>query len=67
MFIDLAKDWRSGSLTEIVLFVLLIYMIKLGMLNCTINLYVNDHNILGRPLVKEVNGELYLPQILRRA
>ena len=38
MFIDLAKDWRSGSLTEIVLFVLLIYMIKLGMLNCTINL-----------------------------
>ena len=56
MFTDLAKDWSSGPPTDINLFIPMIYIIDLDMHNYTINLYVNDHNIIDKPLIKEDNG-----------
>lgn len=56
MFTDLGKDWSSGSPTDINLFVPMLYVIDLDMHNYAINLYVNDHNIIDKPLIKEDNG-----------
>ena len=57
MFTDLGKDWSSGPPTDYNLFTPMIYVIDLDMHNYAINLYVNDHNIIDKPLIKEDNGE----------
>lgn len=41
----------------------MIYIIDLDMHNYTINLYVNDHNIIDKPLIKEDNGQSYFTHI----
>lgn len=56
MFTDLGKDWSSGPPSDYNLFTPMIYVIDLDMHNYTINLYVNDHNIIDKPLIKEDNG-----------
>ncbi|KAI1795480.1 hypothetical protein LXA43DRAFT_1178514 [Ganoderma leucocontextum] len=60
MFTDLGKDWSSGPPTDNNLFVPMIYVIDLDMHNYAINLYVNDHNIIDKPLIKEDNALLTL-------
>lgn len=56
MFTDLGKDWSSGPPSNYNLFTPMIYIIDLDMQNYAINLYVNDHNIIDKPLIKEDNG-----------
>ncbi|RDX54978.1 hypothetical protein OH76DRAFT_1397305 [Lentinus brumalis] len=55
MFTDLGKDWSSGPPGELSLFTPISYVIDLDMHNYTINFYVNDHNIIDKPLIKEEN------------
>ncbi len=56
MFTDLGKDWSSGPPGELSLFTPISYVIDLDMHNYTINFYVNDHNIIDKPLIREENG-----------
>ncbi|RPD53525.1 hypothetical protein L227DRAFT_535889, partial [Lentinus tigrinus ALCF2SS1-6] len=58
MFTDLGKDWSSGPPSDYSLFTPMTYVIDLDMHNFTINLYVNDHNIIDKPLIKEDNALL---------
>ncbi|KAI0743929.1 hypothetical protein C8Q80DRAFT_1355680 [Daedaleopsis nitida] len=60
MFTDLAKDWSSGPPSDYYTFTPMIYVIDLDMHNYTINLYVNDHNIIDKPLIREDNALLTL-------
>ncbi|TBU47302.1 hypothetical protein BD309DRAFT_511415 [Dichomitus squalens] len=60
MITDLGKDWSSGPPTDPSLFTPMIYVIDLDMHNYAINLYVNDHNIIDKPLIKEDNAILTL-------
>ena len=56
MLVDLGKDWSSGPPGDYDLFTPMIYVIDFDMHNYAINLYVNDHNIIDKPLIKEDNG-----------
>ncbi|KAI0705009.1 hypothetical protein C8T65DRAFT_728083 [Cerioporus squamosus] len=58
MFTDLGKDWSSGPPGEYTLFTPITYVIDLDMHNYTFNFYVNDHNIIDKPLIKEDNALL---------
>ncbi|KAI0762082.1 hypothetical protein BD413DRAFT_680921 [Trametes elegans] len=60
MFTDLGKDWSSGPPTDYNLFSPIIYVVDLDMHNYDINLYVNDHNIIDKPLIREDNALLNL-------
>ncbi|KAH9929533.1 uncharacterized protein BXZ73DRAFT_47994 [Epithele typhae] len=60
MFADLGKDWVSGPPGDLNTFIPMIYVIDLDMHNYSINLYVNDHNIIDKPLIKEENALLTL-------
>ncbi|PCH43678.1 hypothetical protein WOLCODRAFT_122406 [Wolfiporia cocos MD-104 SS10] len=60
MFADLGKDWSSGPPTDYHRFVPMTYAFELDMDNYEINTYVNDHNIIDKPLIKEDNALLTL-------
>ncbi|KAI0663325.1 hypothetical protein C8Q70DRAFT_1102776 [Cubamyces menziesii] len=60
MFTDLGKDWSTGPPSDYNLFTPMIYVVDLDMHNYDINLYVNDHNIIDKPLIKEDNALLTL-------
>ncbi|OBZ68136.1 hypothetical protein A0H81_11866 [Grifola frondosa] len=60
MLTDLGKDWSSGPPSDYCLFVPMMYVIDLDMHNYEINTYVNDHNIIDKPLIKEENALLTL-------
>lgn len=56
MFTDLGKDWVSGPPTDYYRFVPMIYVFELEMHHFELNLYVNDSNIIDKPLVRDENG-----------
>lgn len=56
MFTDLGKDWSAGPPTDWYRFVPVVYVVQFELHHYEINLYVNDHNIIDKPLVKEENG-----------
>ncbi|KAI8993910.1 hypothetical protein BD414DRAFT_436222, partial [Trametes punicea] len=60
MFTDLGKDWSTGPPSNYNLFTPMIYVIDLDMHTYEINLYVNDHNIIDKPLIREDNALLTL-------
>ncbi|KAI0829807.1 hypothetical protein BC628DRAFT_1477689 [Trametes gibbosa] len=60
MLTDLGKDWSTGPPSDYNLFTPMIYVIDLDMHNYDINLYVNDHNIIDKPLLREENALLTL-------
>lgn len=55
MFTDLAKDWTSGPPNDYERFIPMNYVFELEMYHFEMNLYVNDHNIIDKPLVKDEN------------
>ncbi|KAJ3553006.1 hypothetical protein NM688_g3848 [Phlebia brevispora] len=60
MFTDLGKDWGSGPPTNYNRFVPIVYMLDIRMENYELNTYVNDHNIIDKPLLREDNALLSL-------
>ena len=57
MFIDLGKDWSSGPPHDYHRFIPTIYVVDFDMHHYSLNLYLNDNNIIDRPRVKEENGK----------
>jgi hypothetical protein len=57
---DLVKDWTSGPPSDFALFVPTTYVLKMGIKDFEVYLYVNDHNVIDFPLSHEHNGELLL-------
>ncbi|KAH8080285.1 hypothetical protein BXZ70DRAFT_901408 [Cristinia sonorae] len=60
MFTDLGKDWSSGPPTSYNCFIPMQYDISLEMQNYELNLYLNDQNIIDKPLIREQNALLTL-------
>lgn len=63
MFTDLGKDWSSATPapttrtpTDYWRFVPTVYVVELELIHYELNLYVNDHNIIDKPLTREENG-----------
>ena len=56
MFTDLGKDWSAGPPSDYYLFVPMVYAIELELRMFELNLYVNDHNIIDKPSIREENG-----------
>ena len=56
MFTDLAKDWASGPPSNYERFIPMVYNVEIAIQNYEINTYVNDHNIIDKPLIREENG-----------
>ncbi|KAA1471307.1 hypothetical protein DENSPDRAFT_799140 [Dentipellis sp. KUC8613] len=60
MLTDLGKDWASSGSSNYFTWVPTQYAINVNMRNYEINTYVNDHNIIDKPLIKEENALLTL-------
>ncbi|KAJ6499231.1 hypothetical protein C8R45DRAFT_108777 [Mycena sanguinolenta] len=58
MFTDLGKDWASGPPSDYHRFVPTVYAIELELHHYELNLYVNDQNIIDKPLIREENALL---------
>ncbi|TFK54421.1 hypothetical protein OE88DRAFT_1676060 [Heliocybe sulcata] len=58
MFTDLAKDWSSGPPSDYNRFVPMRYVAQVDLHNYEINTYVNDHNIIDKPLLRDENALL---------
>jgi hypothetical protein len=56
MFTDLGKDWVSGPPTDYYRFVPTVYIFELDMHHFELNFYVNDQNIIDKPLIRDENG-----------
>jgi hypothetical protein len=56
MFVDLGKDWVSGSPVDFYRFIPMIYAFELDMYHFELNFYVNDQNIIDKPLIRDENG-----------
>jgi hypothetical protein len=56
MFTDLGKDWSHGPPSDFCRFIPMIYIVKLDLHNYEINTYVNDLNIIDKPLLRDDNG-----------
>lgn len=56
MFTDLGKDWVSGPPADYHRFVPMIYAFELDMYHFELNVYVNDQNVIDKPLVRDENG-----------
>jgi hypothetical protein len=56
MFTDLGKDWASGPPSDYNRFIPMIYSLHVEMKNYDLKTYVNDHNIIDKPLIPEDNG-----------
>ena len=57
MLTDLGKDWTTGPPRPYATWVPMTYAVDVDMRNYELNLYVNDHNIIDKPLLREENGE----------
>ncbi|KAG9316547.1 hypothetical protein JVU11DRAFT_2597 [Chiua virens] len=55
MITDLSRDWTSGEPTEWHHFVPTVYSLELHLHHFDLNLYVNDANIIDKPLVRDEN------------
>ncbi|KAI9507443.1 hypothetical protein F5148DRAFT_1205043 [Russula earlei] len=60
MFTDLGKDWSSGPPSDYLTWAPMHYVVNLDFNDYEINTYVNDHNIIDKPLVQEENALLTL-------
>ncbi|OCH88869.1 hypothetical protein OBBRIDRAFT_779350 [Obba rivulosa] len=60
MLTDLGKDWTAGPPSDYHHFIPIVYVFNLDMQQYEINTYVNDHNIIDKPLIKEDNALLTL-------
>ncbi|KAF8210348.1 hypothetical protein K438DRAFT_1959629 [Mycena galopus ATCC 62051] len=58
MFTDLGKDWAAGPPSDYHRFVPTVYAIELELHHYELNLYVNDHNIIDKPLIRDENALL---------
>lgn len=56
MFTDLGKDWSSGPPSNYMTWVPMRYVVNLDFHDYKIHFYVNDHNIIDKPLLDEENG-----------
>lgn len=61
MFTDLGKDWSSGPPSNFSTWIPMHYTVNLDMTNYELNLYVNDHNIIDKPLVRDENSQCITP------
>lgn len=57
MFTDLGKDWAAGPPTNYNRFVPMLYVLDICLENFELNTYVNDHNIIDKPLLRDENGK----------
>ncbi|KAG8901896.1 hypothetical protein FRB99_005016 [Tulasnella sp. 403] len=57
---DLISDWTSGPPSDFNTWVPTVYSFKFGLKDYTINLYVNDHNVIDHPLADDKNSLLVL-------
>ncbi|KAJ7084454.1 hypothetical protein B0H15DRAFT_940059 [Mycena belliarum] len=58
MFTDLAKDWTAGPPSDHHRFVPTSYAVELELHHFELNLYVNDHNIIDKPSIRDENALL---------
>lgn len=58
MFTDLGRDWSAGPLSDYYRFVPTVYTVDFDLRMFELNAYVNDHNIIDKPSIREENGEL---------
>ncbi|KAJ7703124.1 hypothetical protein B0H17DRAFT_922585 [Mycena rosella] len=58
MFTDLGKDWAAGPPSDYHRFVPTVYAVELELHHFELNLYVNDHNIIDKPLIRDENALL---------
>ncbi|KAJ7287460.1 hypothetical protein C8J57DRAFT_1431026 [Mycena rebaudengoi] len=58
MLTDLGKDWASGPPSDYYRFVPTVYVVELELHHFELNLYVNDHNIIDKPLIRDENALL---------
>ncbi|KAJ7680397.1 hypothetical protein DFH06DRAFT_1404238 [Mycena polygramma] len=58
MFTDLGKDWSAGPPSDYHRFVPTVYVVELELHHYELNLYVNDHNIIDKPLIRDENALL---------
>lgn len=56
MFTDLGKDWSAGPPSDYHRFIPMVYITDLELRMFELNLYVNDHNIIDKPSIREENG-----------
>lgn len=57
MLTDLGRDWSAGPPSGYHRFIPMLYAIELDLQGYEINTYVNDQNIIDKPLIREENGE----------
>ncbi|KIL66260.1 hypothetical protein M378DRAFT_192008 [Amanita muscaria Koide BX008] len=55
LFTDLGKDWASGPPHDYRRFIPTVYAIDIAMHHYSLNLYLNDNNIIDRPHTKDEN------------
>ncbi|KAG6849567.1 hypothetical protein H0H93_007348 [Arthromyces matolae] len=60
MFIDLGKDWTTGPPSDYQRFIPMIYAFEIALYHYELNVYVNDHNIIDKPLLRDDNALLTL-------
>ncbi|KAH9839543.1 uncharacterized protein C8Q71DRAFT_517238 [Rhodofomes roseus] len=60
MLTDLGRDWSSGPPSDYHRFIPMHYVVELDLHDYELNTYVNDHNIIDKPLIKEDNAILAL-------
>lgn len=59
LFADLGKDWATGPPSDYYTWTPITYAVDFDMRNYELNLYVNDHNIIDKPQLREENGEYH--------
>jgi hypothetical protein len=59
MFTDLIKDWTAGPPADYYRFVPTIYVFELHFFQHEVSLYLNDFNIIDRPLLVDENCASY--------
>ena len=64
MITDLSKDWTSGPPSNYFTWVPMRYAVNVDLRDYEINAYVNDHNIIDKPLLREENGLSSFLQII---
>ena len=56
MFTDLGKDWSSGPPSDYNRFIPMQYHLDIKLHNYELNTYLNDQNIIDKPLIREQNS-----------
>lgn len=60
MFTDLGRDWSTGPPSDYYRFIPMVYAVDLELRVFELNSYVNDHNIIDKPSIREENGGSWL-------